>query len=520
MRAAAGAAWNIPRAPGPTLQHAPNLTRRASLIVLAKAVAFASTLALPLVIVRRMSPFEVGVFQQVALVIATLVTVLPLSVATSAYYFIPREPDRGPQVVLNVFSYSIAIALVASLLLIAYPGVLVFVLGNTAVAQYAPLLGVAVALFMLGSCGEPISLARQEMKAATAFVIGFSFSRGVLMTAAGLIFATVRSLLWALIVHGAILSAATIWYAARRYPAFWRSFDWPMARRQLRYAAPLGLAGILLYVEVDLHNYFVSHIDGTVAFAIYSYGTFEVPLTGILNEAVGSVAIPRMSVLQKLGDHREVVRLWSAVWRKMGAVLFPTAGLLLITSREFIVFLFTHRYEAAVPIFRVNLLLLPLAALVTDPVVRAYTSFHSALVRIRIAIFVMLVLGLRVATTRFGGLGAISVVVAARAIEVAVVVTGLARVVGVRRADLRLLNDPLKLILASAAAAATTGFLRTYLLAWRPFDILALCGAVYLAVYLAAVAALGVPTREECAIARRWLRAIPARLSRGIETAE
>ncbi len=494
------------------MQKPQNLTRNATWLIAGKALAFAAALALPLIIVRRLSPFQVGMYQQVFLVINTLVTVLPLSVSMSAYYFLPREPERGRQVVLNICLYSVGAGVLAWATLTAFPSIVARALADAALTGYAPLIGLAATLLLLGAAMEPISVARQEIKTATAFIVGSSVSRGALMTGAALVFSSVPALVWAIVIFAAAQSAVTLIYIESNYPGFWRAFDWPMARRQLRYAIPLGFSGIIWYCETDLHNYFVSHLAGTVAFAVYSYGTFDVPLVGIVTEGVASVMIPRMSYLQKVGDHRAVVAVVGAAMRKLAGIVFPIAGVLLVVSREFILFLFTKRYEASVPIFRVNLCLLPLAFVVTDPVIRAYTAFHATLVRIRVVMFVLLCAALWVFTSRYGGLGAISVVVAARYFETAVIAVLLWPMIGILRQDMRLLRDPAKLAAAAVAAAAVTEFVRNLLAGSRPYDVLAFCGTVYLFVYVAAVVALRIPNADEWAMARSIALRAGARL--------
>ncbi len=489
-----------------------SLTRNAAWLIAGKALAFAATFALPLIIVRRLGPFQVGTYQQVFLVINTLIAVLPLSVSLSAYYFLPREPARAPQIVLNICLYSLGAGAVAWASLAAFPTLVTRTLANPQLAGYAHWIGLAATLLLLGAALEPISVARGDMKTATAFIVASSVARGLLMSAAALFFASVPALLWAIILFGAAQSAVTLLYLHAKYPRFWRAFDRSMALRQLHYAAPLGFSGILWYSETDLHNYFVSHLAGTIAFAVYSYGTFDVPLAGIVTEGVATVLIPRLSYLQKIGDHGAIVEILGAAMRKLAFLIFPIAGVLLVTSREFILFLFTSRFAAAVPIFRINLCLLPLAAVVTDPVIRAYTAFHSTLVRIRVFMFALICAALWFFTSRYAGLGAISVVVASRYLETAIVALLLSPLVGIRRHHLRLLRDPAKLAAAALFAAAVTELARLSLSHSRPFDVLAVCGTAYLIAYLAAVVALRVPTPEEWNLARTFLRSAAARL--------
>jgi O-antigen/teichoic acid export membrane protein len=492
-----------------------NLTRNAALLIVGKALAFAATFAVPLIIVRRLSPFQVGTYQQVFLVINTLVTLLPLSVSLSAYYFLPREPERAPQVVLNICLYSLGVGALAWALLAAAPGLVARILADPELAGYSHWIGLAATLLLLGAALEPVSVAREDIKTATAFIVGSSVARGTLMTGAALFFSTVPALVWAIVIFAAAQSAVTLLYFHSKYPRLWRAFDGSMALRQLRYAAPLGFSGILWYSQTDLHNYFVSHIAGTIAFAAYSYGTFDIPLAGIVTEGVATVLIPRLSYLQKAGDHRAIVEILGAAMRKLAFLIFPIAGVLLVTSREFILFLFTPRFAASIPIFRINLCLLPLAAVLIDPVIRAYTQFHSTLVRLRIVTFTALCAALWFFTSRFGGLGAISVVVSARYLETVIVALLLWPIVGIRPTDIRLLRDPAKLAAAAVFAAAVTELARLSLAGSRPFDILAVCGTVYLIAYLTAVVALRVPTIEEWAMARNLLRKTATRLRLG-----
>ncbi len=494
------------------LETQPSLTRNATWLLAAKAIAFAATLVLPLLVVRRLSPYNVGLYQQVFLIINSAVTLLPLGFYMSAYYFLPREPERRGTIVLNICLYSAAVGGASWLVLAVWPTLLVRILNGATLAGYAPLAGLAIATLMMGTCLEPLSVAGQDMRLATAFIVGSSVSRGSLMLAAVLVFGTVRSLVWAIAIHGLAQTVALLLYLEAKYPGFWRQFDARLLRRQLGYALPLALAGVLWTLQTDLHNYFVSHQLGTLAFAIYSYGTFELPLTGILSEAAASVLIPRVSLLEKHGDHRQIIELIASAARKLAGVYFPMFAMLAVLARVFIVTLFTERYAAATPIFLVNICLLPLNVLLVDPVMRAYTEFHATLVRIRIALFIVLCVSLWLGVARYGAIGAIGSVVLIGAFERGLRAALRCRLVGVRGRDIRLRADLGKLAIASAVAAGATWVVRQALSGRKPIEVLIAGGAVFTAVYVAGVLTLRIPRPEEWDIARRWAGAARARV--------
>jgi len=62
-------------------------------LMFAKSLAFIVSLALPLLLVRKLSQAEFGSYKQAFLVIGTAVAILPFGFGTSAFYFLPREDN-------------------------------------------------------------------------------------------------------------------------------------------------------------------------------------------------------------------------------------------------------------------------------------------------------------------------------------------------------------------------------------------------------------------------------------------
>ena len=110
--------------------------------------------------------------------------------------------------------------------------------------------------------------------------------------------------------------------------------------------------GLLMIAQTDLHNYFVSNHFGPALFAVYSLGTLQLPLMGLIWEATNSVLITRVSVLQKRNEPREIVLLVARAARKLAAVYFPVYVFLMVAGREFIQVLFTARFARELADFR------------------------------------------------------------------------------------------------------------------------------------------------------------------------
>jgi O-antigen/teichoic acid export membrane protein len=487
-----------------------SLTAHVSWLMFAKTVAFLFNLALPVLLVRRLNLTQFGIYKQLFLVIGTAVMILPLGFAMSAYYFLPREPDRQGETVLNIFVFYLVIGGLACAGLIMWPSLLGIIFHQPSLSAYTDLLGVVIMLWIISSAIETIPIANGEMKFASAMILSVQLTRTAIYLAAVIAFGTVRALLYAAVVQGVLQTGVLWWYLQSRFGHFWRRLDWHLMGSQLSYALPLGLAGILYTAQTDLHSYFVSNRLGAAAFAIYAVGTVDLPLMGLLQEATNAVLIPHISELEHLKQTREIILLMSRATRKLAAVYFPIYAFLMVAAADLISFAFTRRYLPGVPIFRINITLLVAGVLLQDPLFRAYRNQRFFLIRLRIVLFVLLAVGLWFATTRFGGVGAITVVVCITVTERIVTAIRFGSILGVTWKDMILLKDVGKLALAATAAGLAAAAVRFPLRDEKPIIILITCGVVFSAVYLGGVLLAGVATPDEKDIVRRKIAVLLA----------
>src|SRR5687767_14534084 len=452
-----------------TDQQAPrrSLTAQAFWLLVAKTLAFAFAFALPVLLTRTLSQSEYGLFKQVFLITTSAVALLPLGFGMSAYYYLPRETDRARrgQVILNILLFNLLMGGVACLVLIFWPGVIARIFRDPGISSFAPLLGVVIMLWLFSSFLETVAVANQELKLATIFIVAGQVTRSILLVSAAIVFDSVHALIYAALIHGVLQSATLVWYVSSRFPGFCRAFDWSLTGKQMAYALPFGLAGLLYTIQTDLHNYFVSNRFSAATFAVYSIGVAQLPLIGILRESVSSVMLPRISYLQEQGQEPEIIALLANATRKLAVVLLPVYVFLMVTGREFLTFMFTSAYADSWPIFAINLTLLPLSLLDVDAVTRAYENHRFFLVRLQIVLSIVNVFALWFCISRFGLVGAISVVVGMNLILRLALALRFSRVLGANLRDLKLFRDVGKVAIASVVAGVLCFLLRSVMIA-------------------------------------------------------
>lgn len=491
-------------------QQTDSLTKRAAWILFAKILAYSFNIALPLLLVRRLSISDFGLYKQSFLVVTTAIMILPLGFAMTAYYFLPREKEKQGAVIFNILLFNLIMGGIALFVLIFFPEFLAKILISEEAAiqephvrgqilEFAPLIGIVIFFWLFSSFIEAIALAIQETKQATVFIIFAQFTRAVLLLSAAIFIGTVQSLLYAALIQGVSQTIILFVYLQKRFRGFWYQFDFSMLRRQVLYSLPYGISGLIWIVQTDMHNYFVSHNFGQRDFAIYAVGVFQLPLVGIIADSVASVMLPRVNYLQSIDDRREIIRLVTSAMRRQAIIFFPFYAVLLVLGKEFIVALFTAKFLESVPIFLINITLLVFAIAPIDSVNRAYPELGRFNTKMRVVFFFVLIGGLWFAI-HIGDLRAvIAVTVGVYIIETLISSTKVAIRLGVKRSDAPLLKDIGKIVLATAIAAIATYVAKKGLLTFElNAKILLVVGcAIFGIVYLIAVLSLRIVTTKE-----------------------
>ena len=502
-----------------------SLVAGAAWIMFAKLMALAFNIALPFLVVRKLSQSNFGLYKQAFLVVSTSIAMLPLGFSMTAFYFLPRERENRAAIVSNILIFNVAVGALALAFMLFFPQLLAELLVNDQAAAQdpqvrarivalAPLIGAVILTWLVSAFLELIAVANQETKLAAVIIIVAQFTKSLLLLGATIVFGTVRSLLVAALIQGVIQTAILLRYLHGRFPGFWRSPDRRLMKRQLVYALPYGISSLIWTLQTDIHSYFVSHHFGQAGFAVYAVGVFQLPLVGILTESAASVMIPRVSYLQSIGDRREIIRIITGAMRGLAIAIFPLYAVLVVMREEFIVALFTRTYAASVPIFLINLTLLPFSITLLDAIARAYIEIGRFITRMRVTFFVVLAAGLWLAV-RSGDLRLVAAtVIGVYVTEHLLMFYQSSRVLGARRQDIRLLGDVAKVAVAAAAAALVTLGARWLLLSYemKPLVLLMIGGLLFGLVYLGALLWLRVVTDEEWGLVRIKLEALRGRL--------
>jgi len=445
-----------------------------------RAVAMLATFLLPVLLVRMFDPAGFGAYKQVFLVYTTIY-VIGSVLAESLFYFLPRSPQQAGRYVANAVLALGAIGVSALALLWAYAPAVARGLGNPALERELPLIGAFLMLMLPAISLEIALIARKRYRHASWSYAASDLLRVLALVAPVLVWRRLDALLVGALAFGAARLCAALVYFRAEFRDGLRP-DAALYRGQIAYVLPFALAVIVETLQVNYHQYAVSHRFDTATFAIYSVGCFQIPLFELISSPIANVMMVRMTEKIHGGRAPEALAIWAGAARALALVFFPVVAVLLVVAPDFIVFLFTENYRASVPIFMIWSLSIALSVLPTDGVLRVYAATRF-LLALSVMKLLLIALSIGAFISMFGLRGAVLVTLAVAATAKAAALLRMTRLMGVGVARLLPWRELFGIAGLAAAAALPALALRSALAA-PAFARLALTGLVYGVAYL------------------------------------
>ncbi len=466
-------------------------------LILARGLAAAIAVMLPLVLVRRLAQQEYGTYKQLFMVAQTFYYVVPLGVPQSLYFFLPRSREGRPYVIQAMVILTGAGALAALALLAGAPRIGDW-LNSPELSSHAP----ALALYLFGTvCSSPLEIsltARGRTRLASLFYLGSELLRTAAMTAPALLGYGLSGVMDGIAAF-ALLRAAVTWALVPRGTSGPRAARSAL-REQLHYALPFGAAVALGVPQSYFHQYAVSATASAAAFAVYAVGLFQVPFVDLLHSPTTEVLMVALGELEREGRQRESAEVYRSAASRLAYAFVPMVAFLEAAAPQFISALFTERYLAAVPVFRVAVLSTLLAIFPLEGVLRARgetvyilkSNVAKALVTVPLVL-----LGIR----SLGMVGAVSAWLCCEVFGRAALLARMPRALGVPIVHLFPWKELARAAAAAALAAAGMSLAQSFLAGSaptgsfaRPAAALAACTAAYGVGYVAALLLVGART--------------------------
>jgi O-antigen/teichoic acid export membrane protein len=369
---------------------AAKLFGRSGSLVLSRVLSAAITFGLPLALVRLVDPAGFGTYKQFFLVSSTALLVGQLGLTQSLFYFIPRERENAGSYAAQTFLSLAAIGVLAGFGIYCSAPLLARFLESPGLLEFRLPLAIYTGGMLAASPLEAsLTSHGRPARAAIGYTLTDALRAGSLVAAAALLgvpwlfraaaaVALLRLVaLWGLALHGAM------------------PFSRPTAARfraQLAFALPFAGSSVLWVAQRQFSQYAVSASFDPATFALFAVASFHLQVVDIVYTPMSEVLM--VDLAHATGPSAAADAFRESVGR-LATILFPAAAGAWLLGATVLPLLFTNTYLAAVPLFLLATVEIPLWVLPVDALLRAegetrYLLWFSA---VRIAVAALFIIG-------------------------------------------------------------------------------------------------------------------------------
>lgn len=359
-----------------------SVARDSAVLAFGRGISFLIAAITPFFLVRIFNLGEYGEYREIMLIISTVSAILPLGMSQSLVYFFPHYPEDKKVYLARTL---------LSLALVGGVGVLVLMVGRPLLTPYvtSPRLFhnmhwilISAVLLTLSLVVETVLVAEKQIVLLGKVLIVSRLARGVVIVGLSLT-GNVIYVLYGLIAWWALKLVLSLWYFQAKFRLLPIRLHLSRAGGQLNYAMPIALCGMFYELTQVADKYLISFYLGAEQFAIYSVGCYEIPLLVIVFQSIADVLLPRAVEMKRTGDLDGVIRTWHSGAELSFMFAWPMFAFAFFFADDIIPVLFTSTYTAAVPVFRITMINILIAAtrygLITRVFAKTWFDFAATL---------------------------------------------------------------------------------------------------------------------------------------------
>ena len=158
---------------------------------------------------------------------------------------------------------------------------------------------------------------------------------------------------WTLVyqqIISAVVNVIVVWVMIKWRPKY--TFSYVNLKSHLRFGLPLLGNNILTYWSRNADNLFIGKFLNSGALGLYSrgYNLMMMPINQV-TKVISNVMLPSFSLIQ--GDTYRIQSIYLKMARIIAFVTFPMMGILFVTSKPMVFFVFGEKWEAIIPLLKI-----------------------------------------------------------------------------------------------------------------------------------------------------------------------
>ena len=459
------------------------LRQRALSLGGANAFDYITQFLLPVVLARFLDTLGFGQYRLLWLATRTALSIAPLAMPASLYYFLPRSDGADRRLYVNQTLFFLAVTgLLSGWAVSSWNPWLPQ--SMQALEQHGAMVPVFVALWILASLLDMLPAIEERVSWQTWAIIGLAVLRTVALSVAAIVTGELGAVLLVMIAFVVFKLALLGIYIAKYHGLRRPIVRWKAFVQQMKHATPFGAAGALYDLRAQADQWIAATLFSLHLFAAFSVGAVIGTLVSIFRKSVNTAFLPGMSRLEAAGDLHGMLELNSRANAMVGALVCPLAAFAFVYAEEVVTLIYTEAYISAAPVMRVYIIGL-LALIVELASITLLLRQGPFVVRVNIAALVIAIPVSWLAARHYGLAGAAAGSVIAIYLDRLVTLKHISRLSGVPLRRLQDWNALGTLLVYSMLSAALAWWVTaSYFPEPAPFIRLVVGGSTLGAAYL------------------------------------
>lgn len=332
------------------------------ILTFSKGIRGVLMLIFNMIIARLFTESLYGTYKQINLIINLVTSICIVGIPTTiSYFYISSSKKDKEKLIGNTIIILSIISLVTSILIIVFKENISLLLNNNNIVNYIHLISIQVFIMILSSFLENLYISSKNTVILGKIYLGYTIINFIVLGYIT-IFTKDLYLLVLFMVIIEFLRSIIMYFIIYRKEELKLRFEYDLLYKQIKFALPLGIVGLVQNLNMYIDNLFISNRFSTEKYAAYANAATDIPLVGIITISIASVALPLMSKnYAENNDKKSILSIWGESCEKTAIIMFPIFWIVLLFAKEYIEFIFSSKYiYTSTPIFIIYLMKFPL----------------------------------------------------------------------------------------------------------------------------------------------------------------
>jgi O-antigen/teichoic acid export membrane protein len=331
---------------------AASLERRAFSLGTANAVDYALQFLLPIILTRALDAHDFGRYRMLWLAVGTLMTVAPLFMPQSLYYYLPRADRAAKRLYINqTLVFMTLTGLLAAFLVSEWNPFLPSSIAALATGQ-APLVPMFVLAWIVASLLDVLPTVDERVSWQARAVIALSATRTIALGAVALVTHDFVAVIWTLLAFTVLKLAVLVYYIAIEHGLGGPLLKPRTFAEQVCHAAPFGFGGTLFGLRMQADQWIAAALFPMTLFASFSIAAVLGPMVNLVRQSVNHVFLPSMSRLHSGGEVKATIAMNSRANALVAMLVYPLLAFAFVFAEPLITVVYTPTYVDAAPVLR------------------------------------------------------------------------------------------------------------------------------------------------------------------------